>query len=119
MKYMRTRFPPGHKGKKLSVTFRKNPKIKGLASVCAPEPSTIIKINKQPVGEIKPPSKYNKAKGWYIIFTALDPKIDEDANKIWKWIQIRFDFPNEPEARKYAKENILKIAQKHHLFINE
>ncbi len=116
MESIRTRFPPGYKGKKLIVTFKKNARETGLAAVMAREPTTIIKINKCPVGEIVPPSRYSKETGWHIIFKVLNPEPKDNASKSWEWIKMKARFPSEPEARKAIKKHIHRITQKHHFW---
>lgn len=116
MKYIRTRFPPGHKGKKLIVSFKKNPGATGLAAIMARESTTNIKINKRYVGEICPPTRYSEEDGWHVQFQVLTPEPKDNASKSWEWVKMKARFPSEPEAREAIKKHIHNIAQKHHLY---
>jgi len=112
-------FPLDYYSKPLKVSFKKLPRKTGLAAVCANEPSTIIKINKNPVGEIQPPTRYQKHNKWQIALTIFNPESSTNEVKSWHWITLKKIFPNELRARLYVKENIREIAKRYHLYILE
>ncbi len=112
-------FPLDYSSKPLKVSFKKRPQVTGLAAACANEPSTIIKVNKNPVGELQPPTRYQKHNKWQIAFTVFDPKPSINENKLWYWVTLNILFPSELKARIYVKSNIREITKRYHLYILE
>jgi hypothetical protein len=82
------------------LTFKKEPRITGLAGVGYPNPSTIIKWNKKEVGYIGAPNWLSKDNKWVIRFT-----IKTNNPLGWKWISLKGRFDSEEEARIHIKKN--------------
>lgn len=77
----------------IKVTFKKQPRSKGLASVGEPYPSVDIKINKKCCGYIAAPTWMTKDNKWAIrLMVESDPQ--------WKWVNCTKRFDSEQEARE-------------------
>lgn len=116
---MRTRFPANHTKTKLSVTFKKGTRQTGLAGMMENDPDIAIKVNKQIVGYIHPPSYRQRTSQFGIRFTVKKPlnKVNTNPNCDWYWVFISINTTEEADARMWVKENIMKITEKYILHI--
>lgn len=93
---------------KFNISFKKEKKERGLAAVGNPNQATNVKLNKQIVGAISPPSWMTEDSLWRVRFIV----VKEDN---WKWITMKAKFNSEPEARVWIKENLKAIHDRYTL----
>ncbi len=93
----------------MKFTFKKEPRVSGLAAIGNPNPDTQIKLNKKECGRIVGPVWSSTDKMWTIRFTVKKTVPDDNPNCDWKWVQFKKKFETEPEAREYITQNAEKI----------
>ena len=81
-------------------TFKKEKRETGLAGVGYPNPDTIIKLDKKPVGYIIAPNWRTGDNKWGMKFTVID-----GSPSGWRWLTTKFRFTTEPEAREFILAN--------------
>lgn len=82
----------------MRVTFRKDPRLTGLAAVGHPYQTVRIKVDKKVCGWIQPPSWQKR--DWTIWLRVIKKDIMEDGNPNCEWINKRMkSYPTEQEAR--------------------
>lgn len=85
-------------------TFKKDPKITGLASVGHREGAD-IKYKGKKVGRLSAPQWNSRNNLWGIRFTALKTyKLAEGENCPWYWITLKQTFDSEKQCRDFLKE---------------
>lgn len=92
--------------KPTKFTFKKEPRETGLASIGSPEPSTVIKLDKKPVGLIASPNWRTQDNLWRVRLTV---KREMKDNCDWEWVTLKAKFEDEPKARIYLNENFDRI----------
>lgn len=93
------------------LSFKKEARTTGLASVGAGDPSTIIKFNKKSVGLISSPSRWTNEDKWRVKLTIKRPTEDN-----FDWVVFKAKFDDEPTARAWVKENWEKLIADRVLF---
>ena len=92
----------------MKLTFKKEKKETGLGSF-GTQPSTCVKHNKKHIGNIF----YSRWKSiWEIQIAVKQIPTKEDPCK-FRWVFPKQKFSTEPEARKYIKEHLESILNKH------
>lgn len=86
-------------------TFRKERVETGLAGVGYPNPSTVIKLEGKPVGEIIGPCWASEDSLWRVRLA----EADKSEYRGWKMVTLKAKFDSEPEARKYLNENFERV----------
>ncbi len=97
----------------MGFKFRKEKKETGLSAVARPYPATRIKIGKDVVGSIDPPSYLRNKSEWVVRFQIVD-----DQPPKWKWVQLKLKFETEESAREHLEkpetfESLSKILNFH------
>lgn len=89
----------------MKFTFKKEPKMTGLASI-GHNPGTFIKYGGRVVGFISAPQWSSKDNLCRIRFSVLKSDLNEDGNPNckWKWIQLKATFESDGEARDFLKK---------------
>jgi len=101
--------------KKISITFKRQPRATGLASIGTPYPSVDIKLNKQKFGWISPPTWRTDDNKWGIYFSIKKSEPDSNPNCDWKNVSIKTRFDTEEDARQWMVNNIERILEKYQL----
>lgn len=102
-----------------TITFKKQPKEKGLASVGSPNQSIDCKINKKTFGMICAPNWQTKDNKWSVGIMIIKPAVDNNPNCNWKWIHFTKSFDEPEQAKIWLQENIDKITAKYKLRFSE
>jgi len=92
----------------MKLSFKKQPKETGLATVGNPYQSVDIKADKKLVGTIYAPNWRTKDNLWSIGFMV----IDTEKHSGWKWVTLKFKGETEQECRDWLKENWEEIQAK-------
>lgn len=107
-------FEPDYANKNLTVTFSKQTRGTGLSNAFAYRQATTIKVNKNPVGEIRSLARHQKSAKWGVYLTHLKSELNKTH---WDWVCVEINFSSEAKARLYVKENIRTIAKMYHLYV--
>lgn len=93
----------------MKFTFRKQPRITGLAGVGYPKQSIDIKLHNRRIGTIYAPNWRND--NWEIWLSVFKKDINEDDNPNCEWSNINLGFVSfsEDEAKDFLQKNIDKI----------
>ena len=92
--------------KKRKFTFKRHPRITGLAGIGYTKQSVDIKLDKHIVGIIYAPNWQSVGYTWDVGFTVLkDPTQPVESCK-WRWIYIKKKYNSEEEARQGAQSLI-------------
>lgn len=92
----------------MTITFKKEAKLTGLAAIAHPYQSVDIKVNKKVVGYIAAPNAFTDDL-WIVMFRVWKTDNDKKENCSWKWVTLKQKFDTEEEARIFIKENEEKI----------
>lgn len=93
----------------MKITFKRQPKSKGLSAVTTPYPDVDIKYNKRTIGMIIAPGW--AASGKWKIQLALNKQPVSGDLRGWEWLNIKQSFKSEEECREYIKLNEAKILE--------
>lgn len=99
----------------MKVTFKREPREKGLRAVGNTHQSVDIKSNKKKFGAIIAPNWRTKDNKWGVQFCVeKDETItDNNPNCSWMWVSIAKRFDTEDDARAYVNEYIDRFAEKY------
>ncbi len=86
-------------------TFKREPRITGLAGVGYPHRDVQIKLNKKVVGQICAPSWRTKDNLYCVRFTVKNETREEP----WRWVALKRRFENEEDVRAWLNENVEKL----------
>jgi hypothetical protein len=94
--------------KKATLTFKKQPKEKGLASVGYPYQCVDIKLDGEIVGMIDAPNCHTKGHEWRVSVAVV--RIRTPGNPCpFTWFRVREVFSDEQTARQWVKDNTALI----------
>jgi len=97
-----------------NFTFKKGPRVIGLASIATPHGDTKVKLRGKVCGLIGAPSRFSRNTGWQPRLMVADP---EGENCPWKWVFFRADFPTEAEARQWFIRNAGQLQARYDLWL--
>lgn len=103
------------------IRFKTHPRETGLASIGAGDPDIDIKINGKICGYISHPtwrSKDNSIRIRLMVYKDDNSK-DENTNRNWEWITLKFIPKNDTEAREFMKKYVNQIVEKYNLRYDE
>ena len=103
----------------MKVSFKKQPKARGLSGVGYPYPQVDIKIDKKIMGIIYPPTWQTLDKKWTVAFRVLKEETEGNPNCVWKTIVVNRKFDTEDECRKFVVENIEAFSKKYVFYFVE
>lgn len=95
----------------MSITFKKEKRETGLASVGHPYQNVTIKHNKKEFGTIYAPSW--RTRGWRIHFAR------KDGVQGFKWTVVKKVFDTEEESRKFVKDHAEWFESQDLHYVNE
>jgi hypothetical protein len=88
----------------MGFTFKKEPAETGLRAVGYPNPNTVIKFEKLPVGLIVSPCWSSKDYRWRIqLRVSRQPTTDDPCE--FRNVYLKTRFETEPEARVFLQKN--------------
>jgi hypothetical protein len=94
------------------LTFMRQPRATGLASVARPHPDTTIKIAGREVGAISPPHWQAKNNDWRIRFMRVLP---DRPDGCWESILLAYRAKDEADARAFVQRADEKIRATYNL----
>jgi hypothetical protein len=94
----------------MKPTFKKLPRLTGLASIGAAD-FIDIKVKKKVIGQIISPSRFG-ADYWRIGFQIIKRDIMEDGNPncAWRWLFVWNNATDEASARQWVIDNFDRIS---------
>ena len=98
----------------MKLTFKKQPKAKGLAGVGYPYQSTDMKLDGKVFGHISAPD-WRTETVWKVRIAVKKSEPDDNPNCDWKWATFVKDFESDVDAREFIQSNISQIVEKHNL----
>lgn len=93
-----------------ALTFRKDAKQTGLASIVRPHPDTAIRIDGRQVGTIHAPTPRGESQ-WSISLMVVDP----DAHCGWSRVRMTRRYDDEPSARLAIRGGDTTLRARHNL----
>jgi hypothetical protein len=100
---------------KNKVTFKKQPKMTGIAAIGYPYQSVDIKLNGKIFGIINSPNWQTIDNTWSVGIMVYKTEPDKNPNCDWKWLYFSKKFNTEDEAREFVESNIEEMNKKYKL----
>lgn len=101
------------------VTFKKQPKPKGLAAAGYSERSIDCMINRKTFGTIAAPTWQDSENKWSVSATIVKPAPDNNPNCEWKWIRFKLKHDTAEAAKEWLQNNIDLIRTKYTLWLTQ
>lgn len=99
---------------KFNISFKKQPRSTGLASIGESQRSD-IKVNMKCVGMITGPSWRDTDNSFKVRLMVKD---GDQENVDWKWITMKVKFENDKAARLWVKQHLESVGTKFPLYSN-
>lgn len=100
-------------------TFRKEPKVTGLAGIAQPHQGSSIKLGGKICGKIAAPSRFGADPDNYRVrLMVVQPETEEDPAG-WRWVTFKAQFKSDEDARAWLQANEATLRAKYELYLSE
>lgn len=91
-------------------TFKREPRLTGLAGIASPHADVQIKLAGEQIGILRGPNPHASHMGWKASFA-----IKADAHPGWVWVRMAHEDASEDEARAWLQRQADNIIAKYAL----